>query len=270
MNSYEEKQEAKRRRYLEQADKARKEYQDRHSRAEAMASVIPFGQPVLVGHHSEQRDRNYRERIHQTFGKAFQALGKAEHYENKAESVGTGGISGDDPEALPKLRAELESLERWHEHMKAANAAIRRGKTPEETLSVLMGMGYDEENARRLLQPGFTGYTGFAPFSLSNQNANMRRIRNRIAALEKMAAREAREEKTELYQYREDKEENRVMFLFDGKPDEAIRSILKRRDFKWSPSRGAWVRQLNNNALYAAKEIKEQLAALRTEKEARP
>ena len=25
-------------------------------------SVIPFGQPILIGHHSEKRDRNYRRR----------------------------------------------------------------------------------------------------------------------------------------------------------------------------------------------------------------
>ena len=27
------------------------------------AEGIPFGQPILVGHHSERRDRNYRARI---------------------------------------------------------------------------------------------------------------------------------------------------------------------------------------------------------------
>ena len=31
--------------------------------ASAMAAVIPFGQPVLVGHHSQARDTHYRERI---------------------------------------------------------------------------------------------------------------------------------------------------------------------------------------------------------------
>ena len=30
--------------------------------SDKMASVIPMGQPILVGHHSEKRDRNYRER----------------------------------------------------------------------------------------------------------------------------------------------------------------------------------------------------------------
>jgi hypothetical protein len=260
MNSYEAKQEMRRMRYREQADKAQKEYEDRHNQARAMASVIPFGQPILVGHHSEKRDRNYRDRIHNTFGKAFHALDKARHYEDKAASVGTGGISGDDPDAVAKLRAELESLERGQQSMKDANAAIRRGKTPEERIAALLALGYKEEDARSLLQPDFAGRVGFPSYSLSNQSANMRRIRERIAALEKLAAREAREEKNSLYEYREDKEENRVMFLFDDKPCEEIRAVLKSRGFKWSPTRGAWVRQLTSAALYAAAFIKESLA----------
>ena len=88
MNSYEAKQEARRQRYLDRAEQAQQEFQTTHDRAHAMASVIPFGQPILVGHHSEKRDRNYRGRIHDTFGKAFAALDKAKHYEEKAASVG--------------------------------------------------------------------------------------------------------------------------------------------------------------------------------------
>jgi hypothetical protein len=109
MNSYEEKQEARKQRYLERADKARQESADKYNQAKSMAAVIPFGQPYLVGHHSEKRDRNYRDRIHNTFGKAFAAQDKAQHYKDKAASVGMGGISGDDPEAVIKLRAQLES-----------------------------------------------------------------------------------------------------------------------------------------------------------------
>lgn len=52
-----------------------------------MASVIPFGQPILIGHPSEQRDRNYRDKIHNTFGKAFAMQDKAAYYEDKAENA---------------------------------------------------------------------------------------------------------------------------------------------------------------------------------------
>ena len=157
MNSYEAKQEARRQRYLDRADQARQEFEDTHERAHKMAEVIPFGQPILVGHHSEKRDRNYRGRIHDTFGRAFAALDKAEHYKGKAASVGHGGISSDDPDALQKLRAKLEEMERSQTLMKAANQAIRRHKTDEARIAALVALGFTEAQAQELVKPDYMG-----------------------------------------------------------------------------------------------------------------
>ncbi|WP_234882873.1 hypothetical protein [Xanthomonas perforans] len=59
------------------------------------------------------------------------------------------------------------------------------------------------------------------------------------------------------FTYREDVAENRVMFLFDAKPDQATRTLLKRYGFKWSPSRDGqpWVRQLNNAGIYNGRQV---------------
>lgn len=54
------------------------------------------------------------------------------------------------------------------------------------------------------------------------------------------------------YVYREDPQENRVMFLFDGTPAKETRDLLKRHGFRWSPTRSAWVRQLTGNVQWAA------------------
>ena len=48
------------------------------------ARMIPFGQPILVGHHSEGRDRNFRKKIHRGFERAYEAGQKADHYERRA------------------------------------------------------------------------------------------------------------------------------------------------------------------------------------------
>ena len=180
MNSYEEKQEARRARYEEKASRLRDEAHRLHDQAHEMASAIPFGQPILVGHHSEGRDRRYRDRIHNTFGKAFATMDKADYYEEKAAKVGSGGISSDDPDALDKLNDKLENLRRNHEFMKAANAAIRKGKTPEAKLANLMALGVSEGTARDFLKPDCFGFVGFAPYSLQNSNANIRRVEQRI------------------------------------------------------------------------------------------
>ena len=52
---------------------------------------------------------------------------KAEHYEAKAEAVGYGGISSIDPEALTKLRAELDEHSASQQRMKDANRLVKRG-----------------------------------------------------------------------------------------------------------------------------------------------
>ena len=119
MNSYEAKQAARKARFEERAEQASAESASTYNRARDMAQAIPFGQPILVGHHSETRDRNYRDRIHTTYGKAFALQDKAKHYEQKAASVGTGGISSDDPDAIEKLRAELANVEQAQERREA-------------------------------------------------------------------------------------------------------------------------------------------------------
>lgn len=262
MNSYEAKQAARKARFEERAEQASAESASTYNRARDMAQAIPFGQPILVGHHSETRDRNYRDRIHTTYRKAFALQDKAKHYEQKAASVGTGGISSDDPEAIEKLRAELANVEQAQERMKAANKAIRTHKTEEARIAALVAQGLTEAQAAELLKPDFAGRIGFPSYALSNNNANARRIAGRIAELEKRRQRVDVEQEAEGYTYREDTEENRVMFVFPGKPDEATRALLKRHAFKWSPSRGAWVRQLNNAGIWAGQEVKKALNAL--------
>lgn len=219
--------------------------------------LIPFGQPILIGHHSENRDRNYRKRIHHTYGKAYELGNKADYYAQKAATVGTGGISSDDPQAIAKLRTQLVALRARQDLMKKANASIRRHKDDEAAqIAALAELdGVTEDTARELVKPDFAGRIGFASYQLSNNNANIRRIVARIKELERIAERTTTEKAGDGYTYREDPEENRAMFLFDGKPAKDTRDTLKKNGFRWSPRRGAWVRQLTGNAQWAARRV---------------
>jgi hypothetical protein len=171
------------------------------------------------------------------------------------------GISSDDPKALEKLQTKLVELEQFQKLMKKANAIIKNYPTTELRIKALLPLcNHEEPLARNLLEPDYAGRIGFAAYQLTNNSANIRRIRDRIAELEKATARQDREEVTDRYTYREDTGENRLMFLFDDKPGEEIRCLLKGRGFKWSPRRNAWIRQWTDNALYAAKYVKATLA----------
>lgn len=65
-NDYFEKKEARLERFKTLAGSNEKLSISLANKSNEMASVIPMGQPILVGHHSEKRDRNYRNKIHNT------------------------------------------------------------------------------------------------------------------------------------------------------------------------------------------------------------
>lgn len=258
MNAYEKKQQERKDRYLELADKANSGSQAASLHSHRMAQAIPFGQPVLVGHHSEKSDRAYRAKIGGSMDKAVELAKKADYYERKAESVGKGGVSSDDPDAIEKLQKQLDKAVETQELMKAANKVLRKHKEPEAQKAALIAQGFREDVAAEIVSPAH-GQAGFASYQLTNNNANIRRIKGRIEQLEKLANRESVEVVGNGFVCREDAEENRVMFIFEGKPDEAIRAVLKKHAFKWSPTRGAWVRHLNGSGIFAARCVIQQL-----------
>ena len=261
LNSYEQKQEVRKARYIALAENANNAADATASKAMDMAKSIPFGQPIHVGHHSERSDRNFRNKIGKTMDKAINLSDKAEHYARKAEGVGKAGISSDDPDAVKKLKDKLENLEASHALMHAANKALKQNHNDADRITALMALGITQKSAEDLLKP-FCGVIGYQSFSFSNSSAMIRNTKKRIADLEKRQGRESAEVNGNGYVYREDIEENRVMFIFEGKPSEQIRTILKRKAFKWSPSRNAWVRQLTGNAQFAARQARAELDAL--------
>lgn len=174
---------------------------------------------------------------------------------DKIRNVGTGGISSDDPQAVEKLEAKLAALEKHQEMMKAANAAIRM-KDPAKGDAKLAELGYTPEDIAKLREPDFCGRIGYPAYALQNNNANIRRIRGRIAELKKRT--ESTPEGWEFDGGRVvvNTTENRLQVIFDGKPDADVRTELKGEGFRWAPSQGAWQRQLTDNAMRAARRLK--------------
>ncbi|SDI92056.1 hypothetical protein SAMN04487926_12739 [Paraburkholderia steynii] len=106
-------------------------------------------------------------------------------------------------------------------------------------------------------RPDYRRHAGFASYELTNSSANIRRIRDRIAALEKIAERSDCEEQGQGYMYCGDVEDNRAAFVFYAKPEKAVRDLMKRNGFVFSPSRShagkpAWVRKLTSAAMTTA------------------
>lgn len=173
---------------------------------------------------------------------------------DKISSIGNAGIRSDDENAVDKLKKKLASLEQKQEQMKQANKAIRMKDTAAGDRK-LTELGYTDKQIEQLREPDFCGRVGYASFELSNNNANIRRIRARIEELTRIQEQAPAEETHDGYTLIENKEACRIQFIFDGKPDDDTRAVLKSNGFKWAPSQGAWQRMLNDNGRVAAKRV---------------
>ena len=249
INEYEERQAAKKARYEELAQKNRDEAARRRDYADRIASVMN-GQPILVGHHSEKRHRNDIDKMHKNMRKGIEHAETAEYYDRKAEGIGKGGISSDDPEAIQKLEIKVVKLEKKQEFMKAANKAIRM-KNTDKGDAILLEMGVDR-------RPDIMGCVGFPSYALQNNNANIRRIKARIETLRSAPTETTQVEHGDITVV-ENADENRVQIIFPGKPSAEVRTLLKSSGFRWSPRNGAWQRHLNNSGRYAAQSVMKEI-----------
>jgi len=170
---------------------------------------------------------------------------------DKIRSTGMGGISMDDPQAAAKLEAKLVKLESAQETMKAVNAYFRKHKTLEGCPSLT------PEQISKLQQEMSQSWhldkiRPYPAYMLSNNNAEIRRIRGRIEQVRQHEETNFAGWEFDGGRVEANKADNRLQVFFDGKPDEAARDELKANGFRWAPSVGAWQRQLNKNAYYAA------------------
>lgn len=239
MNKYEEKQAAKKAYYAEKAEKLEAEAQRLNEYDRKQMSLIPFGQPILVGHHSEGRHRALIKRSRKRADKILSLSRKAEYYRNKATATNN-AISSDDEDAIAKLKIKLNNLEYSQNEMKRINKAFRKNGIEGIT-------NLDEKLKAELLKhmKQFNYDIPFPSYSLQNNSAQIRRIKQRILELEKRQKLSPKTIHGNGYTVKENKDDNRIMFIFESKPSLEVREILRKYGFKWSPNRCAWVRMLN-------------------------
>ena len=172
----------------------------------------------------------------------------------KIQGVGTAGISSDDDNAIDKLKSKLAAAEETHANWKNQNKHYKKHGTM---------VGYPnmtDDEAKRIDNKIKTGYSWeqcpSPKWCLSNSSAEIRRLKGRIAELEK----KQNEPTPEGWQFEGgsvsvNRDINRLQIFFDEKPSESMRHELKSNGFRWAPSHGCWQRQWNLNAIYAARRI---------------
>lgn len=249
MTTRRERLERKLEKRAEWAAKARARSAARLSTAHDMASVIPFGQPILVGHHSEKRDRNYRGRIQSNFEKGFEEANLAKHHAEKADGLEAqldSSVFSDDADAVEQLQARIAEREVKRDRYKAVNAAWKKAGKPksddaEGWARVASLLATDEEKALALrglktLQLCPYHEKPFPSYVFSNLSANIRRDKGRIEEVRRRQARAAKAEEAGGVVVEGTGEWCRVTFA--EKPARAVLDALKAAGFMWGG--GSW------------------------------
>lgn len=218
---YEERKEYKKERYQELAEKSREKSQQHYEQYQKLSNAIPLGQPILTDHYSANATRRGYEKMHSQFDKSIEADNKAEYYDNKVATIeNNNSISSDDPKAIEKLQARIEELEKAKVEVKAR---------PHEW------------------------------YELPYLNADIRRTKDRIKEIQELEELQFEEITFTGGKAILNRDINRIQILFDDKPSDEVRDILKHRGFKWSRYEQAWQRLYNKNTIYATNRAIEEI-----------
>lgn len=111
-----ERAEARRERYDARAEKAEAAGRARFRAADQIASYIPPGQPILVGHHSERRHRRDVARIDNNMRRGIERMEAAKEYRYKAVAIGHNLERQNRPDfiaqRIKEAEADIRKLER--------------------------------------------------------------------------------------------------------------------------------------------------------------
>lgn len=160
---------------------------------------------------------------------------------------------------IQSIRNKIESAQKLQTIMTDANKIVRKKNIDDDgkVRLVVEKTGMSEGEAKKLLTPDFANRLGFAPFQLGNNNANIRRLKDRIVELERRDAMSTADIQFTGGKIVNNTELDRVQIVFDGKPGPDMIKKLKGSGWRWSPRNLAWQRKKTLAAQNSAKQMTE-------------
>ena len=184
MTTYRERREAKADRLREWADKREVKAEAGFKKADDIADMIPFGQPILIGHHSEGRARRDQDRIQSGMRSGIENSRKADDFRRRADGIeraADNAVYSDDTDAIERLEERIAEREAERDRIKAFNASARKGEldlsilTPKEQEKIL---GIAKVASYQLGKGG-----AFPGYHLTNLGATIRKDKKRLEGL---------------------------------------------------------------------------------------
>lgn len=155
---------------------------------------------------------------------------------------------------LDKAMSDLHRAEKSQATMKSANAIIRSKKNVQARLEAL---DLSPDQAAKLQTPDFANRIGFPTYALTNNNANIKRLQDRVNMLEKKleGAKAVSEGKDEKYTFEGGEIEvnyalDRVQILFPGgRVEKELFQKLRKNGYVYSPTNLAFQRKITPQAI---------------------
>jgi hypothetical protein len=223
-----------------------------YNRARSYTDGIPFGQPILVGHHSEKRHRRALEKSDNAMRRASESSDMAAHHRSKAGGLADqleNSIFSDDPDAIEQLEARVAEIEAECDRRTAVNKAIKKGKGLPGWDASLSPPLSDEERQELATQQRLWGHgsdvqLGFPSYANNNARNNARRLRERIKTIQHRQKRAAEAEAGGCIVARSGTYGN---ITFPEKPPREILEALKAAGWGWmGGSWGGYLDKLTN------------------------
>jgi hypothetical protein len=155
----------------------------------------------------------------------------------------------------------LDELTAKQEMMKGVNKIFRNKKTSIEEKLNIIGEEYGEDAIKAVIDEMEyearynREFCGFASFSLTNNNAKIKAMTQKIEVMKKRIARKESFEPIKFDGGHIDIQADRVIIKHDEKPSHTVINELKSRGFRWSGQYASWSRKHTENAIYDAKRI---------------
>lgn len=142
-----------------------------------------------------------------------------------------------DADAEARLIEKIEAAERAQKTMKEINAFFRKEKDTAKKVEFLKSKGIKKE----FLDEFFIDGDGCPAFALTNNSANIRRLKGRLEEVKRNHATPGADiEGKDGIRLVVAPAENRVRLFFPGKPAAETIALLKSKGWRWTPSLGCW------------------------------
>lgn len=221
----------------EWADKANTKADAHFNAAHRIGDAIPFGQPILVGHHSERHHRRDLDRIDSNMRNGIERSDMAKHHTSAAAGIEHAldrSIFSDDANALDALQERITEREAKREKMKTVNKLYRKGDA-----TGLAALGFDLEALRAKLKTAYSWcQQPYPAYELQNLGGLISTDKKRLQDVKVRQERTAKADASPNGVTLENCQGGYVRVTFAEKPSRDILNALRGAGFFWGA--GSW------------------------------